>query len=73
LTDRDVPEEIDDELEEVDLRQAEVVWNKRQEQIAKKAEQGRARTLEQLIELGKSRNYRYPVAWARKIMASRHF
>ena len=73
MTDRDVPEEIDDELEEVDLRQAEVVWNKRQEQIAKKAEQGRARTLEQLIELGKSRNYRYPVAWARKIMASRHF
>ena len=68
-----MPEEIDDELEEVDLRQAEVVWNKRQEQIAKKAEQGRARTLEQLIELGKSRNYRYPVAWARKIMASRHF
>ena len=73
LTDRDVPEEIDDELEEVDLRQAEVAWNKRQEQIAKKAEQGRARTLEQLIELGRSRGYKHPVGWARKIMASRHF
>jgi len=73
--DRDGPEEVDGELEEVDLRQAAALEKiaKRKEQIAKRAEQGRAKTLEQLIELGKSRNYKYPVAWARKIMASRHF
>ena len=46
---------------------------KRKEQIAKKAEQGRAKTFEQLVELGKSRNYKHPVGWARKVMASRHF
>ena len=46
---------------------------KRKEMIAKKAEQGRAKTLEQLIELGRSRGYKHPVGWARKIMASRHF
>jgi len=73
LADRGAPKEVDDELEEVDLRQAEVAWKKRQEQIAKKAEQGRAKTLEQLIELGRSRGYNHPVGWARKIMASRHF
>ena len=69
----DGPVEVDGELGEVDMRQAEAEWRKHQEQIAKRAEQGRAKTLEQLIELGKSRNYKYPVAWARKIMASRHF
>ena len=73
LADRGAPEEVDDELEEVDLRQAEGAWKKRQEQIAKKAEQGRAKTLEQLIELGRSRGYNHPVGWAQKIMASRHF
>jgi superfamily II DNA or RNA helicase len=73
--DRDGPEEVDGELGEIDLRQAAALEKiaKRKEQIAKRAEQGRAKTLEQLIELGKSRNYKYPVAWARKIMASRHF
>jgi len=73
--DRGGPEEVDGELGEIDLRQAAALEKiaKRKEQIAKRAEQGRAKTLEQLIELGKSRNYKYPVAWARKIMASRHF
>jgi len=73
--DRGGPEEVDGELGEIDMRQAAALEKiaKRKEQIAKRAEQGRAKTLEQLIELGKSRNYKYPVAWARKIMASRHF
>lgn len=71
----DGPKEDDGELIEIDMRQAAALERlaKVKEQIAKRAEQGRARTLEQLIELGKSRNYRYPVAWARKVMATRHF
>ena len=69
------PEEVDGELGEIDMRQAAALERlaKRKEQIAKKAEQGRAKTLEQLIELGRSRGYKHPVGWARKIMASRHF
>ena len=69
------PEEVDGELGEIDMKQAAALERlaKRKEQIAKKAEQGRAKTLDQLIELGRSRGYKYPVGWARKIMASRHF
>jgi superfamily II DNA or RNA helicase len=69
------PEKVDGELSEIDMRQAAALERlaKRKEQIAKKAEQGRAKTLEQLIELGRSRGYKHPVGWARKIMASRHF
>jgi DNA repair protein RadD len=37
----------------------------------KKIDQGKARTLDELIALGKSRGYKYPVAWARKIYSSR--
>jgi DNA repair protein RadD len=69
------PQEVDGELDEIDMRQAAALERlaKRKEQIAKKAEQGRAKTLEQLIELGRSRGYKHPVGWARKIMTSRHF
>ena len=69
------PQEVDGELDEIDMRQAAALERlaKRKEMIAKKAEQGRAKTLEQLIELGRSRGYKHPVGWARKIMASRHF
>jgi len=69
------PQEVDGELNQIDMRQAAALERlaKRKEQIAKKAEQGRARTLDQLIELGRSRGYNHPVGWARKIMASRHF
>ena len=72
---REGPEEVDGELDEIDMRQAAALERlaKRKEQIAKKAEQGRAKTLEQLIELGRSRGYKHPVGWARKVMASRHF
>ena len=37
----------------------------------KRIDQGKARTLDELIALGKSRGYKYPVAWARKIYSSR--
>ena len=69
------PEEVDGELGEIDMMQAAALERlaKKKEQIAKKAEQGRAKTFEQLVELGKSRNYKHPVGWARKVMASRHF
>ena len=73
--DRGGPQEVDGELGEIDMAQNKELERlaKRKEQAARRAEQGRAKSLEQLIELGKSRNYKYPVAWARKIMASRHF
>lgn len=72
---RNGPAQIDGELGEIDMRQAAALerLQKQKTQIAKRAEQGRAKSLEQLIALGKSRNYKYPVAWAKKIMASRHF
>ena len=37
----------------------------------KRVDQGKARTIDELIALGKSRGYKYPVAWARKIYSSR--
>jgi DNA repair protein RadD len=37
----------------------------------KRIDQGKARTLDELTALGKSRGYKYPVAWARKIYSSR--
>lgn len=37
----------------------------------KRIDQGKAKTLDELIALGKSRGYKYPVAWARKIYSSR--
>lgn len=37
----------------------------------KRVDQGKARTIDELIALGKSRGYKYPVAWARKIYLSR--
>lgn len=69
------PESVDGELGEIDTAQTAALERlaKRKEQLAKRKEQGSAKTLEQLVELGKKRNYKYPVAWARKIMASRHF
>lgn len=37
----------------------------------RKAEQSACRSLDQLVELGKRRGYKYPVAWARKVFAAR--
>lgn len=44
---------------------------KKAQKKQKRIDQGKARTLDELIALGKSRGYKYPVAWARKIYSSR--
>jgi len=43
----------------------------RNEKKQRKREQGQAQSLEQLVELGKSRGYKNPVGWARKVHAAR--
>lgn len=55
-------EEIEGELAEVDI---EVLRR------AKRAEQGRAQTFEQLVALGRARGYRAPEGWARHMLAAR--
>jgi superfamily II DNA or RNA helicase len=55
-------EQRDGDLSEVDVTAA---------RKAKFIEQGQAKNLEQLIELGKRRKYRYPTHWARHIMRER--
>jgi hypothetical protein len=37
----------------------------------RKREQGQAQSLEELVELGRSRGYKNPIWWARKVMAAR--
>ena len=39
--------------------------------LSKKQEQSQARTLEDLIELGKSRGYKNPLTWAGHVYQSR--
>ena len=43
----------------------------RNEKKQRKREQGQAQSIEQLIELGRSRGYKNPVGWARRVMAGR--
>lgn len=62
LKKRTGPEQVDGELSEID---------KKQFKLNAKKEQSEARTLDQLIELGKKRQYDYPVQWANKIMSFR--
>ena len=56
-------------IEEVEGELAEL--SRDQKVKAKKMEQGQARTLEDLIELGKKRNMKYPAKWASRVMAAR--
>jgi superfamily II DNA or RNA helicase len=56
------------EIEQIEGTLAEV---KRIEPRAKFREQGRADSLEALIELGRARGYKNPQFWARKVWASR--
>lgn len=56
------PEQVDGDLEEID----KLEFSKQ-----KKKEQSQARTLEQLIELGKSRGYKSPKYWAECVLKSR--
>lgn len=55
-------DEVEGSLEEIDPRAAV---------IQRKQEQGRAQSLEALIEVGKKRGMRYPAKWAAKVMAAR--
>lgn len=55
-------EKVDGELEEVDIEKARRVRLK---------EQGRAKTYEELVELGKSRGYKSPQGWARHVIKNR--
>lgn len=57
-------DEVDGELSEVDFEALRAARLKRQEQ-------GRAQTVEQLTELGRSRGYKNPAAWARHLIAAR--
>jgi len=43
----------------------------RKEKKQRKREQGQAQSLEDLLELGRSRGYKNPIWWARKVMAAR--
>lgn len=45
--------------------------NERREQLTRRREQGKARTLEELTALGKSRGFRNPSAWARHVFNGR--
>lgn len=56
------PEEVEGELQEISRREAS---------RERKQEQGRAKTLEELIEVGRLRGYRYPEHWAKKIFEAR--
>lgn len=63
------PMHIDGELVEIARERARM---EREEAIkANKKEQGGARSLEDLIELGKNRGYKNPRAWARHIYSAR--
>jgi len=55
-------EQVEGELSEVDVAQA---------RLERRREQGRAKSLEELIELGRQRNYKNPVYWATKIWSAR--
>ena len=60
---------IDGELAEITRQAAEA---ERQRLILdNKKDQGRARTLEELVELGKKRGYKNPTGWARNIFNAR--
>lgn len=56
------------EIEQIEGTLQEV---KRIEQIEKRREVGRARTLEDLIAVGRERGYKNPSFWAQKVMAGR--
>lgn len=56
------------EIEQVEGTLEEV---KRVEQIEKRRQVGRARTIEDLIAVGRERGYKNPTFWAQKVMAGR--
>jgi len=58
-------------MPEVDAGELEEVVAERIRKKKAKEEQAQAKTLEQLIELGKSRNYRNPAMWAKYVLEAR--
>lgn len=62
VKERSGPEQVDGNLEEVDRDKLKK---------ARKMEQSKARTLEELIELGKSRGYKNAGFWAQQVVKSR--
>lgn len=56
------PEEVEGELQEIAKREAN---------RERKIQQGRAQTLDELIQVGRLRGYRYPEHWAKKIFEAR--
>ena len=56
------------EIEQVEGTLEEV---KRAEQVQKRREVGRARSLDDLIRVGRERGYKNPEFWARKVMSGR--
>lgn len=61
------------EIEQVDgfLQELDPKVLRAQQVKERKKEQGQARTLEELIEVGKRRGMKYPTAWASKIISAR--
>lgn len=62
-------EEVEGELVEMTREQREEM--RRKESLSRRAEQGRAQTLEDLIRVGRSRGMKYPAHWAARVMAAR--
>lgn len=58
-------DEVDGQLQKITAEQA------RQLKKARRIEQGRAETMEELVRIGKERGYKNPLAWARHIYQSR--
>ena len=72
VTERGNLEQLDGDLEEVP--NAMPVCEEIAEEIRRKkakAEQAQAKTLEQLVALGQSRNYRHPAMWAKYVLEAR--
>lgn len=61
-----VIEQVDGELQRI-----EIAAKAEQERVAKKREQGKARTLDELVRLGVDRDIKNPSAWAANLFAAR--
>lgn len=64
---RELPKEVDRELTEIDVRRAAA--EERAEKKKKRSEVGKARTLEELLQIAKERGYK--PGWAYSVMKSR--
>jgi superfamily II DNA or RNA helicase len=67
--DDEQPREI--EVADVELVESDEVATRRAERQARVREEVMAKTLDELVALGKSRNYRFPMQWAQKKFGAR--